>query len=147
MTLTVKLTNYPLIAVITKSFTITITCTVTSMSFLTYPQVLPTLHEIEVGVTTQPYNMDYSIVKTPNCLQDPTWTLTTANAFTVNTGNADGESGKVQVTGATLSHLGTYPMTLTATLDGVTVSTSFTIVIKDPCKRAIFITSPYPVID
>jgi len=91
--------------------------------------------------------MTFSISKTPNCVQDPTFTLasTPAAAFASRTVNANGESGYVRVTGATLADIGTYSMTLTAVVDAQTTTNAFTVIILDPCKRAVFETSSAPL--
>lgn len=91
--------------------------------------------------------MTFALTKTPNCVQDPTFTLTStpAAAFASRTINADGESGYIRITGATLLDQGTYAMTLTADLDGTTKTASFTVIILDPCKRAVFLTNPNPL--
>ena len=97
---------------ITKTFTITITCTVTTLTFTSNP---PASTSLEVGVDTQPHDMNFAISKTPNCVQDPTFTLasTPAAAFSSRTINADGERGYVRITGIPLSDQGSYSMTLT----------------------------------
>ena len=93
--------------------------------------------------------MTFAISKTPNCVQDPTFTLgsTPAAVFSSRTINADGESGYVRISGHTLSNLNTYSMTLTAVVDAQTTVSSFTVIIKDPCKRAVFQTTPAPLSD
>lgn len=60
----VKLTDYPAIAGITKTFTVTVTCTVSTLTFTTSPLASKT---IEVGVDAQPYSMNYAVTKSPNC--------------------------------------------------------------------------------
>jgi hypothetical protein len=40
---------------------------------------------------------------------------------------------------------GSYTQTLTATVNGVSVSKSFTVQIKDPCSYAVFETDPAPI--
>jgi hypothetical protein len=92
--------------------------------------------------------MTFSISKTPNCVQDPTFTLasTPTAVFASRTVNANGESGYVRLTGATLANIGTYSMTLTAIVDAQTTTNAFTMIIMDPCKRAIFETTPAPIL-
>jgi hypothetical protein len=101
LSLEIKLTDYPMVAAVTKNFVITITCTVTTLAFTSNP---PATTSIEVGVDIQPHDMTFAISKTPNCVQDPTFTLTSAPAasFSSRTINADGESGYVRINGATL---------------------------------------------
>jgi hypothetical protein len=144
LSITVGLTDYPMVATVTKTFVINITCTVTAMAFTANP---PATTSLEVGVNPQPHDMTFSISKTPNCVQDPTFTLasTPTSAFTSRTVNADGESGYVRVNGAVLADGGQYSMTLTANLDSATVTNNFIVKIIDPCIRAIFETSPNPL--
>ena len=63
------------------------------------------------------------------------------------TNNADNISGVVTINNATLSNVNTYAMTLSAVVDGVTASAAFTVIIKDPCSRSVFQTSPAPLVD
>lgn len=49
------------------------------------------------------------------------------------------------MSGATIADHGSYTQTLTATVDGVSVSKSFTVQIKDPCSYAVFETDPAPI--
>jgi len=137
LSLDIGLASYSGITHLTKNFKITITCTVTTLAYTTEPAASTAL---EVGVNADPYDMNFAISKTPNCVQDPTFTLASspAAAFLSRTINADGESGYVRISGETLSDLGTYSMTLTSVVDSVTSTSSFTVIILDPCKRAIF---------
>jgi hypothetical protein len=146
LSLTVGLTNYPSVPTVTKNFVITITCTITTLAFTSQP---PASTSLEVGVDVQPHDMTFAISKTPNCVQDPTFTLasTPAAAFSSRTINADGESGYVRINGATLANLGTYSLTLTAAVDSKTTVSSFTVIILDPCARAVFETNPAPLSD
>jgi hypothetical protein len=60
----VKLTDYPSIAAITKTFTVTVTCTVSTLTFSTSPMASKT---IEIGIDSQPFDMNYAVTKSPNC--------------------------------------------------------------------------------
>ena len=91
--------------------------------------------------------MTFGISKTPNCAQNPTFTLSPSLTFITRSVNVDGVSGKVTVNGATLSDLSTNAMTLSAVVDGVTASVAFTVIIKDPCSRSVFQTMPAPLSD
>ena len=145
LSLVIGLASYPSIATITKTFKITITCSVTTITYTTSPAASTSL---EVGVTTQPYDLTFAVTKTPNCVQNPTFTLasTPAASFSSYTLNTDGVSGYVRITGATLSNQGSYSMTLNSALDTASVTPSFTVIILDPCKRSIFETSPNPIV-
>jgi hypothetical protein len=138
----VKLTDFPAIAGITKTFTVTVSCTVTTLSFSTSPISTKT---IEIGIDSQPFTTNYAVTKTPNCAQNPTFTLSQTLSFITSTNNADNISGVVTINNATLANKGTYAMTLAASVDGKTASAAFTIIIKDPCSRAVFQTSPAPL--
>jgi hypothetical protein len=130
----VKLTDYPSIKR-TETFTVTVTCTVSTLTFTTSPIASKT---IEVGVDVQPFTMDYAVIKSPNCAQNPTWSLSPSLSFVTKAENADNFSGKVSINNATLSHVSTNTMTLTAVVDAKTATSSFTVIIKDPCSRAVF---------
>jgi len=60
--------------------------------------------------------------------------------------NTDAESGIIYINGATLANIGTHTMTMTHTIDGVSATATFTVILKDPCKRAVFQTSPNPIL-
>ena len=60
----VKLSDFPSIAGITKTFTVTVTCTVSTLTFSTSPMASKT---IEVGIDSQPFTMNYAVTKSPNC--------------------------------------------------------------------------------
>lgn len=102
LSLTISLASYSGVASVTKNFVITITCTVTTLAYTSQPAATTNL---EVGVDAMPHDMTFAISKTPNCVQDPTFTLasTPSAAFASRTIGADGESGYVRITGLTLS--------------------------------------------
>ena len=92
-----------MVTAITKTFQVTITCTVTTLAFLT-PPTANTL--VEVGVTSQPVDLNWAISKTPNCPHDPTFAISPDDLpwLTNNVNAVDGESGYLRTTGATLAH-------------------------------------------
>lgn len=47
-------------------------------------------------------------------------------------------TGSIVLNGCGLANIGTYSCTLTATVNSKTATSNFTIIIQDPCKRAIF---------
>lgn len=53
----------------------------------------------------------------------------------------------VSVDGATLNDIGNFPVTLTASVDGVTADANFNVIVLDPCQRAVFETNPNPFSD
>jgi hypothetical protein len=100
---------------------------------------------VVVGVTSQPVDLTFVISKTPNCVQDPTFTLSPDNqTWLTKTINVDGESGFIRTNGATLANIGTYARTLTAVVDAQTTPVSFTVVIKDPCQASNFVNGSTP---
>ena len=111
----VKLTNYPAIAAITKTFKVTVTCTVSSLTFTTSPQASKT---IEVGIDNQPFTMNYAVTKSPNCAQNPTWSFSPSLTFVTKAEDAGNMSGVVSINNATLSNVSSNSMTLTAAVDG-----------------------------
>ena len=106
----VKLTDYPSIK-LTKTFSVTVTCTVSTLTFSTSPLVSKTF---EVGVDSQPVTMNYAVTKTPNCAQNPTWSLSPSLSFVTRAENAGNISGVVTINNATLANLSSNSMTLTA---------------------------------
>ncbi len=82
----VKLTDYPAIAAITKVFSVTVTCTVSSLTFSTSQLVSKT---IEVGIDNQPFTMNYAVTKSPNCAQNPTWSLSPSLTFVTKAEDTD----------------------------------------------------------
>lgn len=113
----VKLTDWPAIAGITKTFTVTVSCIVSTVSFSTSPIASKT---IELGIDSQPFTTNYAVTKSPNCAQNPTFTFNQTLTFLTKTNNADNISGVVTINNATLAHKGTYAMTLTASVDSKT---------------------------
>ena len=56
-------------------------------------------------------------------------------------------SGDVQVSGAANGDHGSYPLTLTASVDSISSSASFTLEIINPCSQAVFEALPAPIVD
>ena len=106
----VKLTDFPAIAGITKTFTVTVTCTVSTLSFSTSP---PASKTIEVGIDSHPFTMNYAVTKSPNCAQNLTWTLSPTLAFITKAENPDNVSGIITISN-TLSNVSSNSMTLKA---------------------------------
>ena len=106
----VKLTDYPSIK-LTKTFSVKVTCTVSTLTFSTSPLVSKT---IEVGVDSQSFTMNYAVTKTPNCAQNPTWSLSPSFSFVTRAENAGNISGVVTINNATLANLSSNSMALTA---------------------------------
>lgn len=101
----VKLTDYPNVAGITKTFTVTVSCTVSTISFSTSP-IDPIT--IELGITHQPFTSNYAVTKSPNCAQNPNFTLNQSPTFLTISNNSDNISGVVTINNATLAHKGSY---------------------------------------
>ena len=70
--MTVSLTSYSGIALITKNLVITITCEVQTLNFSTAPPASTTL---QVGIDTQPSNLAFATTQTPACGNMVTFTL------------------------------------------------------------------------
>jgi hypothetical protein len=78
-----------------------------------------------------------------------TFTITTVSppAF-VSLTNLAVNGGNVQISGATQTQIGTYSLTLQASVDSKVVTSNFQVTISDPCKTAVFQSgSPSPLID
>jgi hypothetical protein len=73
--------------------------------------------------------MSYAVTKTPNCTQNPTWSLSPSLSFVTKAENADNLSGVVTVNNATLANLSSNSMKLTAKVDSQTALSSFTVII------------------
>ena len=124
--MTISLTDYPLIPALIKNFTAVVTCAVLSLSFTTSPAASTT---IQIGINSQPFQILFATTKTPNCAQNPSFTLNSNPSFISESTNLDGLSGKVSVSGATLSNVGIYQINLNGVVDSQTVSLAFTIII------------------
>jgi hypothetical protein len=109
----VKLTDFPAIPGITKNFTVTVTCTVSTLSFSISP---PASKTIEVGIDSQPFTMNYAVTKSPNCAQNPTWSMSPSLAYITKAENQDNMSGVITISN-TLSNVSSNLMTLTASVD------------------------------
>ena len=141
-----------MITKVTKTFTVTLTCTVQTLTFSTTP-ASSTL--FEVGVNSQPFYIPaspskWALVRDPNCNNAPTLTLSVSPAQTciTNSNDAGNMTGSIVLNGCTLpTSVNTYSCNLTAIVDGKTATANFTIIIQDPCKRAIFDTvNPFTLI-
>lgn len=109
----VKLTDFPAIK-ITKTFTVTVTCMVSTLTFSPSP---PASTTIEVGIDNQPFTMNYAVTKSPNCAQNPTWSMSPSLSFVTKAENAGNLSGVITINNATLSNVSSNLMTLTAAVD------------------------------
>ena len=92
---------------------IIIKCEVLSFLFLTKPSDLI----IKVGIDTQPAEIPFSVIKTPNCPQAATFAISETLPNFLSLQNESDFSGKVLVTGATIGDHDSYPLTLTASVD------------------------------
>ena len=106
----VKLKDFPQVAGIEKTFTVTVTCTVSTLTFSTSP---PASKTIEVGIDSQPFTMNYAVTKSPNCPQNLTWTFNPTLAFITKAENPDNVSGVITISN-TLSNVSSNSMTLKA---------------------------------
>jgi len=127
----VSLTNYPMVATITKHFVVTISCEVTSITFSLAPGNI----FVEPGVTTQPAYKSFDTTQFPNCGHTIAYAWVTAPPAFVT---KDYSTKKVAVGGVDITKQGIYNLTLRATVDSKYVDASFTVEISDPCKRAVF---------
>jgi hypothetical protein len=70
-----------------------------------------------------------------------------ASPFLISLVNNSVQGGGVAVSGAILANIGTYTITLTNTSLTQTMVTTLTIILKDPCDRAVFESTPSPFSD
>jgi hypothetical protein len=109
--MTVSLTDYSGVSVLIKSFTVSVACTVQTLIFTTSPPVLTT---VQIGIDALPFSILFATEQTPNCAQSPVFTLEPIFGLFLITKNLDGLSGVISISGATLSSLSTFEMTLNA---------------------------------
>ena len=114
--LTVSLSSYPLVASITKTIVVTITCEVQTLTISTPP---PASTTVTVGITAQPISLNFAATQTPACGNTVTFTLNSPPTF-MSLQNLSALGGQIQVNGATASNANTYPKVLTATVDTIT---------------------------
>ena len=114
--LTVSLSSYPLVASITKTIVVTITCEVQTLTISTPP---PASTTVTVGITAQPISLNFAATQTPACGNTVTFTLNSPPTF-MSLKNLSALGGQIQVNGATASNANTYPKVLTATVDTTT---------------------------
>ena len=111
---TISLTNYPMVASITKTISITITCEVLALNFTSSPAASTT---VQVGIDSQPLNIAFTSTQTPACGNSVNFVMTPSLTF-LSLQNLTATGGNVQVNGATIANHATYTQTLTATVDG-----------------------------
>jgi len=76
--LVMALTNFPTVATVTKTFTVTLTCVVSTLTFSTVPTSSTT---VEIGINAQPVYIPtlptkWQLTRNPNCNNAPVITLT-----------------------------------------------------------------------
>ena len=74
MTLTIILTDYPTIT-ITKTFTATVTCSVTTLAYSA--PLIAASTTIQIGIDAQPYLISFATTRTPDCPNAVTFSFTT----------------------------------------------------------------------
>lgn len=107
MSVSVSLKDYPTVeAIVSNSFTVTISCTVTSIAFLTADNFTKS---VSLDLNPQPYSIPFQITVTPNCIR--TYTLGStpigtaiASFLTIDSGT-DRINGNIIVSGATAAHI------------------------------------------
>ena len=135
----ISLADYPGVDVLIKSFQVTITCVVTSLTLST--PTGPTI--MQVGIDGQPFSILFGTTKFPNILQNPSFILITPPSSMMKVINPDGISGKVSLTGTTIAETGTY--SISGVVDSQIVG--FSVIIKDPCESAILEIAPASLTD
>jgi hypothetical protein len=138
MVLTIAMANY-LTITLTKSFTATITCVVQTLTFTTVPAASTTLKYSDSAVY-----LPFVTSQTPACGNTVSFAISPTKLF-LSLPSPTASGGIVRISGATLADIGNYSETLTATVAGQTTTANFSIIIDDPCKTAVFQTSPAPL--
>ena len=127
---TVKLASYPSIPAVTTSLAVSVTCQVQTLTFST---ALPSTTTIQIGVTAQPYLIHFSTTKMPNCTQNPSFTLSPNTDVFSSIINVSSGAGDYRVQAAALANKGTYNYSIVAAVDSKTATSSFQIILQDPC--------------
>jgi hypothetical protein len=106
----------------------------------------PSLIQIETGVSVQPFKKLFQVDQFPACQHGVAFAYATTPVppFFMLLDNPLPTKINVSVNGAVLANVGSYVITLNASVDGVQTTTNFTVEILDPCRRAIFMTNPNP---
>jgi len=131
----VGLANYPSALKLNKQFIVSINCQVFGITF----QTPPALITVETGgVTPQPAMTTFIVAQSPACGHTTTFAYLGTPPSFVSLANQAAIQVDVQVFGALLSHKNVYPLTLRATINGLTADAAFNLDIADPCRRAVF---------
>jgi hypothetical protein len=111
VTLDVTVSADPTYPHFSQSFTVTIVCTVTSM---TWDPVTPATTTYRIDVDPQPVIIPFSVTKTPNCLTAPTFTVTSDIPLPpMSFGPTALNAGEIQLNGILKAHINTYTLTIT----------------------------------
>ena len=109
--LTIGLLDHPEVIPIVKNFVVTITCEVFTLTFYTLPAVKTTRIYTDSAV-----NLPFVMLQSPACGKTVTYTISPTKAF-LSLQSPTSAGGSLRISGATISDIGTYAETLTATVD------------------------------
>jgi hypothetical protein len=111
----VSLQDYPAVLKLTYTFTVIINCLVYTLSYSTPP---PANILFEPSVTIPPFSTGFASSQVPACGHAVTFVLVSGSPSFVSLTSLMQFTGSVTVSGADLSNLGVYPVTLRASVDG-----------------------------
>lgn len=121
------MTSWPSVPALTKTFTVTITCAVQTLSFSAPPAALSNLI---VGSDPQPMDIPFAISQFPACNAPTTYSLSPSTHTFLSLVNLTNSGGTVRVSGATTSDANLYSMVLTATQSTISSTANFEVNIK-----------------
>jgi hypothetical protein len=98
-------------------------------------------------IDTQPRVHSFSVTWTPACLNQGTFTVSPNNLAFIAITTTSMTTFTITIQNAVLSNRGTYSLTVTAAVDGISKTHGFTQEIYDSCDRTLFETSPSPIFD
>ena len=105
VSLTVSLASYSGVTSVTKSFIVTISCEVQTLTFITAPAASTTL---QIGIEVQPSTIAYTIGQTPACGNVGTFSMSPSISFLSLQTLTSATGGYVQINGANIADHNNY---------------------------------------
>jgi hypothetical protein len=92
---------------------------------------------LEPEIDNQPLTLTFSTTQSPNCQYDVNFSLSPILSF-LSVTNISFSDGAVLIMNAARSHHSSNEVILTASVDGLTITETFQILIRDACSRSVF---------
>lgn len=108
--LIVSLKDYSTVPVRTKDFSVQVICEVFNLSF---DSSLPTQENIRIGVDEQPFLIPFATIKSPDCTQQPTFSLSMSPSAAFASLATTGNSGSLVLDGMTYLDAGSFTASVT----------------------------------